>query len=156
MENNYFVKRAGVISIDHVEPAYDKSKCKNPHLCAKCHNAEPNMCSKIADEHKKDLIDYDFITEGYQTFDESGESDVLVVEKCKNFVPMKNYGKPKKQLAAYKKLKGQLACGYFDVATPDEAYLLQVELFERGHLNINKDYLPSEKTLNAIRQRIRK
>ena len=103
MENNYFVKRTGVISISDVSPDNNKSKRENCHLCAKCHNAQPSMCSKIADEHKKGLIDYDFITEGYQTFDESGESDVLVVEECKNFVPMKNYGKPKKQLAAYKK-----------------------------------------------------
>ncbi len=156
MENNYFIKRTGVISTSDVSPDNNKSKRENCHLCAKCHNAEPNMCSKIADEHKKDLIDYDFITDGYQTFDESGESDIFVVKKCENFVPMSNLGPSKKQAAKYKKLKGQLACGYFDVATPDEAYLLQAELFERGHLDINKDYLPSERTLNAIRQRVRK
>ena len=156
MENNYFVKKDGVISINKVKMVNGESRNSNCHLCAKCHNAQPSMCVKVADEHKKDLIDYDFITEGYQSFNEFGDSDVLVVEKCKNFVPMSDYGKQKKQLAEYKKLKGQIACGYFGTTTPEEAYLLQVELFNRGHLHINKGYLPDEKTLKAIRQRVRK
>lgn len=127
---------------------------KNCHLCGYCHNAQPSMCAKVADVHKKNIKDYDFITEGYQTFDESGKCDTFVVEKCENFVPMSNDNK--KKVKAFKRLKGQIACGYFQTSTPDEAYLLQVELFERGHLDINKKYLPDEKTLRAIRQRVRK
>lgn len=154
MNNNYFVKKNGVLSKDSNE--IDNNKMNDCHLCGKCHNVQPSMCAKVADVHKKCLANYDFITDGYQSFDELGESDVFVVEKCENFVPMSDFGKSKKKLNEYKKLKGQLACGYFDTCTPDEAYLLQVELFERGHLKINEANLPSEKTLRTIRQRVRK
>ena len=156
MENKFFVKKDGVISISHSQTVNDKILDKDCHLCGRCHNAEPKMCNKVADVHKKSLTDYDFITKGYQSFDENGESDILIVEKCEDYVPMSDFGKTKKQLAEYKKLKRQIACAYFDTATPEEAYLLQVEMFERGHLDINEKYLPNEKTVQLMKQRIQK
>lgn len=156
MKGNYFVKKDAVVSITNSQVINAKVEDKDCHLCGKCRNIEPSLCAKVKDVHKKNLADYDFITEGYQSFDKRGDCDHLIVEKCENYVPMVNAHKNKVQLAKYKKLKQQIICGYFDTATSDEAYLLQVDMYNRGHLNISKYHLPSEKTLKLIRQRAKK
>ena len=141
---------------DNYEITINEIQNRDCHLCGRCHNAEPSKCAKVADVHKKDIADYEFITNGYQVFDDFGKSNIFVVKSCKNFVPMADAHQTKKQAAKLRRLRGQIACGYFETCTPDEAYLLQVELFERGHLHINEKYLPNEKTINAIKQRVRK
>ncbi|MBQ6546869.1 MAG: hypothetical protein IJL74_02595 [Bacilli bacterium] len=156
MKNEFFAKRNAVTSISRAQVVNAKAEERECHLCGNCHNVQPSKCSKVADIYKKNIADYDFITDGYQSFDEFGDCDVLVVEKCNNYVPMAEQKRSKKALLEVKKLREQLACSYFDAPTPEDAYLLQVELYERGHLKINENDLPSQKVINIMKQRIRK
>lgn len=158
MENTVYVKQNGVVSECHsAKFVDDKVQDKECHLCGKCVNGYPSKCSKIADRSKKSIIDYDFITSGCQTFDEDGNSDILIVEECNNYVKAQNNkNKNKAQIAKYKELKRQLAAAYFGTETPDEAYLFQAELIERGHLKFNKNDLPDPKTLELIKKRLGK
>ena len=158
MKDTVYVKKDGVVSERHsVKLVENKAQDKDCHLCMKCVNGYPSMCPKVADKYKKTIGDYDFITSGCQSFDDNGKSDILIVEKCNNYVPIKETTNTKKgKLAHYKKLKRNLAALYFDTETPEEAYLFQAELVERGHLKLNTNELLDPKTLEAMRKRVRK
>lgn len=159
MRNTVYVKNNGIVSESHsVSFVENKIQDKECHLCGKCANGYPSLCSKIADVHKLEISNYGFITDGCQAFDDKGNSTAFIVEQCNNYVPSNDNSKKMKgqKLAQFKKLKHQLAAYYFDTETPEEAYLLQAELVERGHLKLNSSDLPSPKTLESLRQRIRK
>ncbi len=59
-------------------------KSKKAHLCFACLNGYPSKCEKVADYRKKNLDDYSFIEEGYQTFN-NDELKEFKVTKCKHF-----------------------------------------------------------------------
>ena len=54
------------------------------HLCWTCSNYE--NCDKVKDEHKKTIDKYDFITDGVQLIDESGNVDTFFVEGCNTYI----------------------------------------------------------------------
>lgn len=158
MKNAIYVKNNGVVSEIHSASVVEnKIQNKDCHLCSECSNGYPSMCSKVADIHKKEISDYEFITDGFQAFDNNGDSKFFIVERCNNYVSGKDMHNNKKgQLSKLKKLKHQLAAYYFDTETFEEAYLLQAELVERGHLKLNKKDLPDSRTLDNMRQRVKK
>ena len=63
-------------------------KSKKAHLCFACLNGYPSKCEKVADYRKKNLDDYSFIEEGYQTF--NTENNLFIVLKCQHCVPIMN------------------------------------------------------------------
>lgn len=57
------------------------------HKCSNCADLSPLTCEK-AEYVKKNISDYDFITDGYQIFSVSGDSEYLekfIILKCKNY-----------------------------------------------------------------------
>ena len=99
------------------------------HLCwENCANAIAGACEKVTEREKKNIADYDFITDGYQIIDEKGEIDAFLVTKCNNYVKVEQNKKTKEEIERLKKLKESLRTEYFDTETVEEAYLLQNEL----------------------------
>jgi len=66
---------------DTIDYIYDE---RQNHLCWNCKNATAIDCDKVADCFKNTIDLYDFIDEGYQTYN-GKELDRFVVTKCKKF-----------------------------------------------------------------------
>lgn len=109
---------------------------KMPHLCMTCDNGCPNKCKKVADERKRNINYYEFITDGFQVvrygINEEGEKqfvvDRFVVEKCDNYV------KEKEKKHAFKtesrenmKKRASLIMHYYGTETVEEAYKIMIQ-----------------------------
>ena len=70
---------------DIIDNMYTSTETKEKeHLCWKCQNGTAIDCDKVADCFKKTIDLYDFIEEGYQTYNDNA-LDRFVVKKCKKF-----------------------------------------------------------------------
>ncbi len=70
---------------DTIDNMYTSTETKEKeHLCWKCQNGTAIDCDKVADCFKKTIDLYDFIEEGYQTYNDNA-LDRFVVKKCKKF-----------------------------------------------------------------------
>ena len=99
------------------------------HLCwENCANALAGKCDKVTEREKKNIGDYDFITDGIQIIDDNGEIDTFIVSKCKNYVRTENKKKTQEEIQRLKQIRDGLRTSYFDTETVEEAYLLQDEL----------------------------
>jgi len=120
---------------DTIDEIYDR---KQIHLCwALCENATPSHCEKIFDKTKKNISQYDFIIEGYQTFKESGQINKFVVTKCSNYKKMK-HKKTNLTIRQLNEIKDNLATIYYDTITPEEAYQIAYEQNKRNSLKLSK------------------
>ena len=88
MASIVFKKQDGVVKVMKLTPALSK-KLENKdeiHLCwDNCVNAYTSKCDKVADVFKKTIRHYDFITDGFQVFDEKGKLESFKVTKCKKY-----------------------------------------------------------------------
>ena len=114
----------------------------NSHLCGyHCANANPNLCPKVCDRYKKNIDSdrYDFITDGYQIFDENGKLKSFIVSGCKLY--KREVSKKKetvKDAKAARELREGLWKLYFGTDNIEEAYMIQASLARRGLIsNVN-------------------
>ena len=85
------------------------------HMCSQsCINACANKCSKIADIKKKSINDYDYITDGYQIYDENDDTEALIVSKCSNYEKEIRSKKTAEQIKRLKELKESLYIYFYD------------------------------------------
>ena len=109
------------------------TEIKNP--CFECTNGYVTKCPKMADEVKKNISKYDFITDGYQIYNEDGEVDIFAISKCSNFVRQeKNKPTTKEEIARLRYLKESIKILYFDAVDIDEADKTHHDLQKRGSL----------------------
>ena len=158
MGEKIFYKKNGVVKKVSSKPnlAANVDGEKVQHLCWQyCVNANPINCPKIRDFEKKNLEDYDFITDGYQIVDKNGDIDTFFVHKCSNY--KKSLPKPftKEERIKKRAAKKGLMIGYFDTLTIEEAYELQRQLIERGDILKPKGALKNEYCVRKDKQRVR-
>ena len=156
MSNTILKKENGVVT--SLEPTAELLKAieegKKCHLCwTTCGKAYANQCPKIADEFKKSIDSYDFITDGIQVIDEKGEVDTFIVEKCNSCEKSK---KPIITGRKAKELRDALRTAYFGTATTDEAFVLQDELVKRGLLLEVKGKVKTDEEISKIKKRMGK
>lgn len=148
MENTMLKKENGVTTSTQINNE-EKEIIQNEdveHLCWQgCANGYASKCKKIEDKIKKEINEYDFITDGYQIINDEGQVETLVVTKCDNYVNEKEARK-KTSIAEKIKLRNALMMAYFDETSIEEAISLQQELINRGELTI-KENLDDEKVL---------
>lgn len=125
---------------DTIDEVFDELQI---HLCWEyCTNACITLCQKVNDLPKNNIGTYDFITDGYQTFDEKGNLDKFVVTGCTNY----KKSQPKKiPLEEIKRRKNNLIMMYFDAESVEEAYKEQERLILKGELKNIRGKLPSAK-----------
>lgn len=71
------------IFFDTIDFVFDE---RQEHLCwHSCVNSYPLQCRKVFDGVKRNIDEYDFITDGYQIFDKNGEVEHFVVTGCTNY-----------------------------------------------------------------------
>ena len=103
-------------------------EAKQKHLCwENCVNASPDLCPKVTDIVKKRIDEYDFITHGFQIFDEKGRMDKFIVTECENY--KKTYITEKIDAARTRKLKESLMLTYYDTDNIREA--IDIRNYER-------------------------
>ncbi len=95
---------------------------KSDTLCFDCSNLE--NCKKVADQEKKSIDKYDFISDGSQVIDEEGNIENFVITNCRDFVK-----EEKKTGINRSKIVTDFVTGYFNVDTLGEA---EKELSKRG------------------------
>lgn len=80
------IKVNGVVSNITLSNEELKVILKEKHLCSEdCTECYANKCQKVHDHKKQNISEYEFITDGLQTFnDEVCES--LLVRECLNYV----------------------------------------------------------------------
>ncbi len=119
MEEMILKKENGQVTI--INPTNEELKKikESCHMCSECTNARANRCSKIADIYKKCISAYDYISDGYQIYDENDDTAALIVSKCNNFEKEKETSRTPEQLKRFCELtKGLYA--YFYGEEPDE------------------------------------
>ena len=91
------------------------------HLCwgncskTMCKHAMPSECKKVADR-KKDIQNYDFITDGFQDLE-----DTLIVTKCNNYEPVGEKTLTVEQKRNIKQSGNSMITGYFGAENLEEA-----------------------------------
>ena len=109
-------------------------KLMGEHVCAMCRKVSPLLCEKVADlsvefHSKKEEEDpytvakrlekYDFVLEGYETF--NTDFNVLVITKCKNVNDLKS--KEKQEIPAEKVSASKVALAQYvwpDIDTEED------------------------------------
>ena len=143
MKSVVFKKENGevrIINADEESVRKISSDYTNP--CSECIKGYANKCPKMTYGHKKNIANYDFITDGYQVNNENGEFENLVVCKCENFEKDKPRNKSLEELKKMKKLAESIKIFYFSAVDVEEANKIQNDLRNRGLLI---DYNPSLK-----------
>jgi len=139
MKNVILRKENGeVIEIALNDEAIKMVKGQCPRTsCFECVNARANRCEKVADdEGKKNIGEYNFITDGYQSYDANGNIKSFVVSKCNNFMkeePRKN-STTREEIERLNYLRTSIKILYFDAETIEEANQIQEDLMRRGQL----------------------
>ena len=132
MENKYLKKENGITKLELGKPdILDKlaQEKENYHLCFSCSLNCVVNCRKVLDKKKQIISNYDFITGGYQVFNDEDEIDRFVVTDCDNYVPEVKKGKPTKEEAKrIKKAREDLKMLYFGTNTYEEACIKQIEM----------------------------
>ena len=126
MGKTIYSKENGVVSIVHEKGGV------NP--CAECANGYASKCPKVFDETKKNIGDYDFITDGEQVYNEKGELESFVVTKCTHFVKEEPKKKPttQEEILRINRARESIFLYYFNGADLDEASKNRDDLFRRG------------------------
>ena len=121
------------------------------HLCWEgCSCAYADKCPKIQDSFKnKNIEKYPFIEEGWQSFDENGNLDRLVVTKCSNYI----YEQQKSTVLSkdVKQARDNLRMLYFDARTVEEANRNQASELIKGRLINPRGKIP-KKEMEQLRK----
>ena len=144
MKNIIIKKEHGFVSYRQMDmdnnenTEFVKNIKKYKHLCGDCDNCSPLKCAKVFDIKKEVIKNYDFITDGYQVYDENGEVKTIYVANCEQFVQNKARKKAKTstELEELKRMKENLKMMYFDTESFDEAEDVQYDLLKRGQIYI--------------------
>lgn len=137
MLNKIYIKKDGVVT---EEPGsaelWKKIKQDRGHKCwENCDNATVSRCQKIADDLKHNIAEYDFVTDGYQAFDEKGDLISFYVENCTNYkkaVPRKF---TPEEAARIKLIKEDLRKAFFGTDTLAQSYATQYTQMRDGRIS---------------------
>ena len=133
MEKTIFKKENGQVRIIATSPEVEKDLVEIKNPCFECKKGYTNKCLKMADEIKRPIGEYEFITDGYQVLDENGVSDSLVISKCANFEiePVRRRATTKAEIAELKRAKESLLIYYYGGADVKEALQTQSDIERR-------------------------
>ena len=149
-------KENGLVTVTELNDVEEQKMNETCHLCwENCANALPNVCPKVTDRKKHTIDAYDFITDGYQTFDDKGEVDTFIVSKCDNYQKSIRKEKTKEEAEKLRKIKECLRMAYFEADSLEDAYIIQYELEKRGALKNIKGRRPKEEDLIRMKARRR-
>lgn len=122
-KNNGVYRLSKKVLNDIIDIVFDE---KQKHLCwENCANAHPFECDKVTNIIKKRIDKYDFITDGYQIYDEKGKLDKFIVTKCTNYREEKHREMTPEELASARKAKRSIFMSYYDTDTVEEAKAIQ-------------------------------
>ena len=95
----------------------------------------PQPCAKVFDIEKQNIGEYDFITDGVQTYDEKGELDSFIVNGCENYVKdERNSQRTKEEKERLQRARLGIMLYYFNAENIEEASQTQEDLYRRGHI----------------------
>ena len=137
MANKVAVKTNGEVTTKKVTKQLKEDlKTKNfNHLCGKdCACAYANVCPKIAHLPKKDISEYEFISDGMQVYDSEGYMSDFIVSGCSNYKYKDPFENKKMDLRDLKRIRESLKIYYFDAESIEEAEKIEYELAKRGAL----------------------
>ena len=153
MKDIILKKENGVIvEIAKTPEAVAEIKAKEvPHLCWEhCDKGYVCKCEKIADIEKKEIGEYSFITDGYQVYDEEGNTEILMVTGCSNYKVEEQKVQTTEEKERLKKLKEGIRMAYFEAGSIEEAHIIQYELEKRGQLSNIRGKRPSEAQVKKL------
>ena len=137
MEKTILVKVNGEVektTVDNEVIRELKKQYSNP--CFNCEKGYASKCPKIASDETKSIMDFDFITDGYQIVNKQGELDELIICQCNNYELDHERVKLNtlEAMRRIQRLKESIKILYFDAIDPEEADRVQEDLFRRGQL----------------------
>lgn len=142
------------IFVDTIDIVFDKVQT---HLCwENCKNATASQCPKIADSVKQKIEDYQFITDGYQIFDENGAMDSFIVTGCKNYRKEVRKELTPKEKEKIRLAKEAIRMLYFDAGSIEEAHVIQAELEEKGQLQNIRGRRPSKEAIKTYKLNLKR
>ena len=137
MRNTIIKKENGEVEILRGAELINSLKKEPTNPCSNCRNCYASMCPKVEDVRNKDIRKYDFITDGYQVYDENGVMDRFIVSKCNNYekdLPRKKT-RTKEEYLAYRRLFDSLKILAFDGVDVREADRIQRHQVLCGNLS---------------------
>lgn len=153
MKNVILKKENGVvIEMEKKPEVVTEIKTKEmPHLCWEhCDKGYASECKKIADAVKKEIGEYDFITDGYQIFDKQDNTEILIVTGCSNYKKEEPKVLTSQDKERLRKLKEGIRMAYFEAGTIEEAHVIQYELEKRGQLSNIRGKKPTENQIKRL------
>ena len=125
-------KEGGAVNVINADMELIKAIKAINNKCADCSNCYADKCPKVAYD-KKDIRDYDFITDGYQVI--NGELENLAVIKCANFTQdQERRPRTKEEIIGQSELRKGLSMSYFGTDTYREAEEMRWFGFKNGTL----------------------
>ena len=136
MEKTILRKENGEVRIIESTPEVEKNLIEIKNPCFGCRNGYVTKCPKMADEIKKPIGEYEYITDGYQVLDENGNTESLVIAKCSNFENdvVKPKAKTKEEIEKLKRKKESLLILYYGGENVQEALQTQADIERRERL----------------------
>lgn len=137
--SNRFVKiyeksSGNIIETDYSSLRKNTLDRSHSHLCFDCENCSPAKCLKVFDVKKRNISNYDFISDGYQIIDKNGEIDSFVVSNCNNFKLEKRQELTIEKKVELKQKRREFVMAYFGASDMDEALEIREELEKSGNL----------------------
>ncbi len=134
MKRTILKKENGIVRIvDTNVEAVEQFIKETSNPCFECKYGYANKCPKISDEFKKNILEYDYITDGYQVYNENCDVESLVITNCTKFEkePVRIKAKTKQEITELKALKESLKILYFGGIDIHEANTIQRDIKRR-------------------------
>ncbi|MBQ6497629.1 MAG: hypothetical protein IJI58_02815 [Bacilli bacterium] len=147
------IKKEGRVVLKHIEPSIIKaSEDEKLHLCAKnCEKFGVFTCPKIGDRHKKTIDKYDFITDGYQIYDDKKQLEEFKITGCTSYKKSKPTELTPEEKDRIKATRKIIMSTYFGTGTVEEARVQQYLGMIRGNLINAEEKVASDNVLlNSI------
>lgn len=147
------IKKDGQTTKMDITPDFEaKIKEKRGHKCwENCENATVLCCQKIADDVKSPIDKYDFITDGYQIFDEDGKMLCLHIDECENYKKAKPVKLSAEEQRRIKLIREDLRKAFFGTDDLKEAYTTQFAQMRDGRISGVRGKTLADFLINAVR-----
>lgn len=114
---------------------------KASHQCWKnCEYARADQCDKIYDRYKKSIDEYEFITDGIQTYDAEGRLEKFIVTNCKNYKTKEKIKINSRERELINRVISLYGSRYNrdNINELSELYEMDYRLSQNGHLTENE------------------
>lgn len=137
MIKTVFKKVNGKITREFIDEEDIKAlRREHANPCSRCEFGYASRCPKIEGDPEYSIVDYNFITDGYQIYDGCNQTSELIIANCVNY--QKDHPRKKPQtldeILKLRHLQESIKILYFDAIDIEEANRIQNDLRNRGQL----------------------